>query len=71
MLQGGNHLSHEQLRPWIEFIKRVAISHKRNFATVGYIPDERKIMKEIKNQRYYCLKRNTDAIETFRLLRML
>jgi hypothetical protein len=34
--------SYEQLRPWREFVKRVAISHERNVIIGGYVPEGRK-----------------------------
>jgi hypothetical protein len=35
----GSPRSYELLRSWREFVKRVAISHKRNVIIGGYVPE--------------------------------
>lgn len=48
-----------------EFVKRVATSRKCNVTIGGYVQERHRNNIKVRNQQYYCLKRNKHATEQY------
>jgi hypothetical protein len=63
-VSSGRHRSYQYLSSWKEFVKRVAISHKRNVITGGYVPKRPKKTNRNGHQQFCCLECRMHATET-------